>query len=654
MNSGKSLQKKYIFILLIFFCTFFISGATYAATPDTSPESTFTPKPGYKPIDPDPIRIGAWVTGGFKQQPVSSHYMTLGDSYTLHAQSVRSFASVLVHPNEKLTYSWIKTSDGINWEDIPNSNTPDLKINSAPNGKFPDIGSSGTVWYQAKASYLTFVFPEDFRSKISAIHVLENSIKATDIDISLESNYIYNIESDFDNNSITAIATPTPQNATGLPLWSISDSSLATIDPETGMITANKNHKDGSFFIKATIKNTDGSEVSKTALMNVGGGLFDKKVRSGDKATFNIQGFNSSNKGSNDLLVTWYQIDHTSGTPKMVKKEKNAFSYTTKATTEKDDGNQYYAKITMSYDGKEKTITTSKGLLTVLPSEDSNVVLTNSIQNVSGKDPEDTDTLVKNIINNDMISYDMLLNNNGQQDLHDTNLFLYLFTGTTIKSIKIDDTDIPKDRYSFEDTKNPLNDLLKLNVGDLSKGQKHHVVITTTTNDITEQRHFASRPYFIGTDSNDNHYQSIGERLELMYIINKITPHFNNISFDPIVNFQSTAIKYRTNPTNAPNDIVYIDDQRKKKHPLKIMLKQGSDLHNDQGTVLNAKLMLHKSASAPVSIVNKQKVSESILDEPLKSVAWNRNEGLLLHINGGYVPAGIYHTNLIWSIEDAP
>lgn len=656
MNLGKILQKKYIFILFILFCTFFISGATYSTTPDTDPESTFTPKPYFDPINAAPIKAGVQISGGFKYQPALNTHLSYGNQITLHVQSVRSLLSIIMNPAESLTYTWVKY-DGATWKKIPDVHGPDLIINANDSDKLQDIHSPGTNWYQVKAHYHTRVIPENFNSKIAAVHFLKTPIKATDLSITVDSNYLYNKKSDFDNSSLTPTATLTPSAATGTIKWEISDPTLATINPNTGEITANSNQKDGSFFIKATVTNNDGSQISKTLLMNVGGGLFDQKVRAGEDATFNIQGFNASNRSDSDLLVTWYKVDHILKKTTQVSQGFNQFSYTIKNTSEKDNDDHYFAEIVMFPNDKikRKKITTSTGLLTVLPSIDSLITLTNTISNTSITDKTDNDnSSLNDITNNDPIKYKMTLKNDDNQDLDSTTLHLYTYLNTKISQITINDKKIPETHWKIVPSEKNLNQLVQINVGALPANSKLNVVIDTITPKITEQRKFASTPYFVAADPQDNHWQAIGSELILNYITDKLAIHVNDIVFDPIVNFQGAMIKHRTDASNAPNDIVYIDDQRKKKHPLKIMLQQDGHLTNENKLVLDASLMLHKPDSAPVPITSPQEVTNSVQDEPLKSVAWKRDEGLLLHVKGGYMPAGQYHTTLTWCIKDAP
>jgi hypothetical protein len=56
----------------------------------------------------------------------------------------------------------------------------------------------------------------------------------------------------------------------------------------------------------------------------------------------------------------------------------------------------------------------------------------------------------------------------------------------------------------------------------------------------------------------------------------------------------------------------------------------------------------------PQNINNKILIEYSQKNQTLKSIHWNKDEGLLLHVDDTNFIAGQYNANLSWIIEDAP
>ncbi|WP_119325562.1 Ig-like domain-containing protein [Companilactobacillus musae] len=642
MNNYLISKKTAIFILPIFiFSILCIAGNQTEiiladAGTETNPGNIYFKKPSLHPV-----RFGVWVTGGFNVNLNSDYYVKVGDPLKLETHSVRSQVSTFEHPFEPLEHSWFEKKPNKNWSLIKGATNPSLNI---------DTSKVGTSYYQIHDLYSGIFSDDSFFSNSAAVHVIPNDIPAKSIKINVDNDYIYNSDNNFDKMTAYAHAELTPSDATEKVIWSISNTNLATIDQD-GKITS-VSGKEGSFFIKATITNKDGSVFSDTKLMNVGGGLYDQKARAGENATFTIQGFDDAIRDNTDhLTVEWHKKDPQGHDTKLMT-PVDPFIYITGPVSEKDNGDEYYAIIKL----RDKTLKTSVGKLSVLPTLDPNVVLNGKLQNISFNDGQDSSTALFNVVNGDTINYVMNLNNNGQRDLFNNKLSFYLSLKTEVMKIIIDGKQLDEHEYKINSNIDNNNQLIEIPVGNLKIGKQKNVQIETLTHGINNQLDFHSTPSFTGTDSDGHLYQSIGNPLELHYVSNKITPHFKDIQFESIYSFEKDVLKFRTNDTNSPNEIVHIDDQRRKKNPIRIFLKQPGSLSNSKnGSLLVATLQFYKlDKLLPQNINNKILIEYSQKNQTLKSIHWNKDEGLLLHVDDTNFIAGQYNANLSWIIEDAP
>lgn len=612
-----------ILILLLAHSTVIKAAASQASFPAPSPH---------------PVKhFGLWTTGGFNIEPGSDYYVTLGDYVQITTSSVRPSLSVHFEPP---SHTWYMSFE----------NQPPEIISEAKDAtlKFPPK-QTGTYRFQIFDKYTGFISSEKYYSEIATVHVLPKEIKVTGIsDINVDTDYLYSTNNNFGKNEAFASAHLVPSDSTVPVNWSISPDDLATID-DNGKVTA-KTGKEGSFFITATAINSDGSTVTKTKLMNVGGGLYDQKARAGTTATFTIQGFDQQeDRDDENVKVSWFKREGG----KIVglrNYNSNQFKYTTETLSEKNNGEKYFAVIEF----KNKTLTTSDGLLTVLPRLDPDVKVTSSITNLSfNSDDNGTQTLNK-VTNGDEIQYEIDLDNNGNIDFSNSYFFIYLNLTSQISKITVDDKEI-KD---FGLTLNAVNNFqkVKIQLNKFDPNTTKKIKINTITQGIIDHQNFSSKPFFIGVDSSDNSYQTLGDELRLNYISNGIILYPQNINFEPLEFFDTNTIKYRTAETNSPNEVATIIDQRRDKNATTLSLKQETPFMKylpetqslDQNTQLPANLYFYKSDQAPQPLNNETNIYTTFKGQPVKSLSWNKNEGILLHVKNANVPAGTYTSKLDW------
>lgn len=638
----------------------------------TAKEATI-PTEGF-PSTPAPIWAIIWMNSGFSKplkEVISATIDNTNYSNNIIPISNSFIKSSLTLPSASGNYTWYKKIDDGAWKVSDSGYVSALSVNS--NRKFntslnlldfKNLHSKKIITVKYQLAYILGVFSKDrYYSRIITVHILPTNVNAKSITIETDNDYLYNNKNnDLGTNVTYARATTDPEFATAQPEWSVSDESKATID-SNGEITAkptgssaNDSNQISSFFVYAKIKNADGTIVTASKLMNVGGGLYDQKARAGERATFVLQGFDNSTRDSFKTDVKWYKKKGKNGKPSSpLPKQDDPFRYTTEPLTKDDDGDYYYATIKMTYGNNDtQSLTTNDALLTVNPALNPNVKLTNQVENVSSKSDQDTPLILNDIVNNDLIDYKFQLNNDGERDLNNTTLSTYLSLGTEIVGVNVDGTDLTDSQYSTTAHINNRNQLLQINIGSLKINDKRNIIVHTLTHDIDRNFAFAATPFFIGTDDDQNDYQSIGSKFKLNYLNNELIPHIKTINFEPIYPFDVNADKYRLNSTNSPNEIITFEDHRKKKNPLKVYLNEPDNLIDTHNNSLAAIFKFKNDTSPyPQPIKDKVLVAQSAQDQTLQPIRWDKDKGLLLHVTKSNIIAGEYHTKLSWSIQDS-
>lgn len=200
-------------------------------------------------------------------------------------------------------------------------------------------------------------------------------------------------------NTTFAHAKPNPADSTALLSWSVDDTSLATIDKTTGMITANKSGKSGDLTVIATLTNSDGSTVEGEKTITIGGGLDDETVDEGTSATFSVLGAFDKQPDS----VVWHKVVNGKDT---TVETSTSLKYTTPETVYTDDGTQYYAVIKVTENdvngnAETNTITTNKAKLNVIANTIPKVIIQSTVYNSTYNDHNETDTQINNVIDGD-------------------------------------------------------------------------------------------------------------------------------------------------------------------------------------------------------------------------------------------------------------
>ncbi len=655
MRKRHSHQKKLVYKLVILLFSLIFIALNYSnkqTTTKADDEVVVTPK--FTPNKPPKKVIGIWMTNGYGLQPNPDYYTVVDTPVTLKTDAGRSVWTAAAGALDGVHYRWWQSTDGTNWTAV-------AKANNGYKKNFTVTPTEvGTVWYQLDTQYYNYftglLLKTHIYSNVAAVHTLADPVDALQLDVTSDDDYLYNT-SDKLSNTTYAHAQPTPSDATGTITWSVDNPDLATVD-ENGLVTANSNSLSGTVRVTATFTNNDGSSIKNYVDIEIGGGLDDQTVKSGSPATFTLQGKtggddDDGSSGTGTVNVDWYKYAPGSNTRVKVSSGTDT-TYTTPDTTMADDGSYFQAVLTFTSGSTTKTITSNKAKLTVLPSSEPDIEITNKITNDTYQDSANTDQLLNDSTGNDSITYhDTLTNKSTEGILKADSYVIPMLPGTKVNTVQVSGNTLSSDDYQIIPNSDTGADDLVINLDDFSHGDSKDIEVNTTVPDITAKQSFQFTPYVYGVNYDGNVYRQEGLDEEINYITNKVLPKVENIDYGTITAFSKDILKYRPDSLNSPNGIVTADDERRDKQPLKVFVTQNAPLSNNNGDVLPASLRFYSDGNYSEILNNKTQIYQTDNGAALKSIAWDKQNGLLLHIDNNFAIAGQYTTTLNWSFEDS-
>jgi len=228
-----------------------------------------------------------------------------------------------------------------------------------------------------------------------------------------------------------------------------------------------------------------------------------------------------------------------------------------------------------------------------------------------------------------------------------------MLADTKINSVEVAGQELTADDYQIiPDADTGAADLV-MSVGDFDRNESKDIVVNTTAPDITAKKSFPFNSYVYGTNYDGQVYRNEGPDEIIDYITNKISPQIEDIDFGTISAFSKDTLKYRPDKLNSPNSMVNVDDERREKKPLKVFVTQNTAMTNDDGDILSASLRYYDNGNYSDILNSKTPIHQTDDGATLNSINWNKEDGLLLHINDNYLKGGRYTTTLNWSFEDS-
>lgn len=655
-------SKKRWLIILIFISLLSASSFNqrYKQVKADDAETTVV-TPYKKPSGDASSFLGLRTRSGYILQPAEQTYIELGQTKSIYADAGRSLAAQLVwgilYPNR--SYQWYKSTDGKNWSKVSSKE-------SGTKNTLPLTPSEvGTTYYQLNTywtDWVGFTRNKQLYSNVATVNTVPEPVDAEDVKVTTDDDYLYNSVNDIVNTETYAHATPVPANFTGTVTWSVDDTNLATIDSETGLITANTNRLGGDLTVIATMHNPIGDDIQGSTKITIGGGLEDQTVHAGNTATFDLRGNvgdlddddEDDSDGDNDYTVKWYKEDPITHSRTQIQKDNpQALSYTTPETTLDDDGTIFLAIVQVKYNGKTYSYTTADAYLHVLPEGGPDLSLTNTLSNETYKDNNNTDTVLFGVNNGDSIKYtDTVKNESTSGTLKDAKYTLPLRKGTQVTSVKIDGKDTTDYETVANDDTN--SDDLVISGLNFKINESHSIEVNTTVSGIDSKTSYTSVPYITGKNDDNNTYQKFGNDETLNYTTNSVVvSKVRDIDYGTINSVGTGKTLARQDELNLPNNMMELEDMRRNKEPLTVTVSQDAPLQTKTGDVFAGNLRFYKDGDYTDLLEKPAVVATTKKDEELLSLGWDKDNGILLYLQSKLNVAGTYKTTLSWTISDS-
>ncbi len=606
--------------------------------------SDITPK--HRPTGDPVILFGIWLTSGFSLQPVSDIYEPIYNTVSpLFVDTGLDWLSWLADGGllASAKYTWYQSDDGgYSWTKFSTDAVPNITSN------LPQDMS-----YQVKVVWTSFLnpFSTTLWSKVSTVHWIPTPKNPTSIRAYVDYPYLMNNLPDKQVDTTHAQVVASPASSTNKSIeWSSSNPDVATVDPLTGKVSA-VNGATGTTTISCLWTNYDGSTLSASADVRVGGGLDDQTVHSGLSATFKLLGRITSDAGAeSDTSIVWHRIA-PDGKDTVVQTSDSG-SYTLKSTTMNDNKAKYYAVITIKSGDKTKQVTTNKALLTVIP-KPVDIQMDNHVFNITNPDKHNANnTELTGVQVGNHIQYKDTLKNLSTDTASDGDIIYEtkINEGDKLNGITLDGLPLEKDEdYTLEDKGD--YQLIKFTQGmSISADSSRTIKVDLQVGDEAKtQKQFDFYPSIQYSGQTNR-----GLIEHIKYASGTVSLKAKDIDFGVQNGLIAKKVYDRTASTNAPNATVDITDNRVEKDPISLTVTQTNPFQNEQGQNENNLLLrLYKQGEATTLIPGEAyNVADFKQGDTAKSVVWDKADGLRLYTDSANVSPGKYHSNLMWTIKN--
>lgn len=599
--------------------------------------------------------LGIWMTSGYNLQPQSNNYTVVDSPTTLRTDSGRSLWTAVTSLFAPAHYQWYETTDGKKWTAISKKNGGTKKnLTVTPT-------EIGTKYYQQEVEwyFMTSLLAPSVYSKVAAIHALDKHVAATGIKVSVDDKYLYNYESEITTTSTYAHAKVTPENFTGDIKWSIDNTDLATIDEDSGLITANSRTKSGIVTVTGTAVNNDGTTVSDDVEVTIGGGLEDQTVKAGETAEFALMGNIGEFEEQEDMNYTirWFKEDPITHEQSEIEVGNNTVSHTTPKTTLNDDGTLFFAYITVKISGRTYEYTTNEATLHVLPDGGPDITLDDTMENKTYDNTSDNSTNLYDVNKDDEVVFKTTITNNSSSgQLKDASYNLPLRAGTTINKVTLDDKELSDTDYEVK--KDSDSNELTLIVKNINLGiqKSASLVVDTKISDVNKREVYRSIGYLTGSDDSGGSVQKIGTPRSLNLTTNKLEYTVKDLDYGSIKPIGNDQVIFRqNNESNWPDNVMDVDDMRRDKTPITLSVSQDNDfVSEDKKNTLSGHLKFFDDDYEQDLLVGSAIVSQTKAGQEMTSLSWQANKGVLLELDNTKLNAsGKYETKLNWVFTDS-
>ncbi|AKP67344.1 hypothetical protein [Companilactobacillus ginsenosidimutans] len=599
-----------------------------------------------RPISPNPVHVPGWYfVPGFITQPMKEYNVHLKNDFQITAKvGLNNTASSGFGGNY---FSWFVSSDGVNWDKVSQNKHSRDTIDTSVLTDSSD--TEGVRYYQAYSEVQPQVFNKPIYSEIATVHFIKGDVNATEIKVNTSKDYLVS-NPNFDQY-ISASAITQPKGATGRVIWSSSDTNLATVDPYTGKITANPNRKTGTVKINAEIINPRymrNSNVFGYKELQVKKMLeIDGETNFQNTVLFRLNPDFDLSKSK----IEWFQkLDNqvhkfTNISDQIISKEIKL----------QDNNSEIYAVITpLDIDDKPLPNNATESnhvkiqVKDMPPGANRNVHIRQSLSNISIYGNSE------NIGVHQLLKHKITFNDDSEtygynDDNVDGNLRIPIsINETNIKIESIPSGYVPD--YRIE------NDGLHQDIIFENFPIKRHfgfdLIVSTRVDKIIDSSFDYNPVYKYRTLFNTDE-TVIGKPVHAEFSTNTIEINPKDINFGEHSKLEKDDVNREQDLDNEK--FVDIRDKRIKYSPISLFVSS-SGFQRKGAPVRNVPITLANYDENGIEISPKGnyfEVASSMNNSPLKSVFWNRKQGLKLKFNKLNFPDGDYHTTLYWTLEDS-
>lgn len=593
------------------------------------------------------------LISGYSLQP-TSQFTYIGQPVNLNVAisfNALDAAGSIVYPwYNRQWYSSTNPTSSSNWSKVSGGTSNKLTVTPT---------QVGTVYYQDSYVKSGLLLGKSFYSDVATVTTYPDPVDATSVSVDVDDDYLYNNQAEA--TTTYAHATPDPYNSTAKLSWSVDNTDLATIDPTSGLITANKKGLSGTVHAIATLTNSDGDTVQGSEKVKIGGGLDDQTVNEGQTATLKILG-NWSTVNS----ITWYHV--VDGKETAIS-GANEMSYTTPATTFDNDKDQYYAVLkvpSQDSNGNDTvtTVTTNKANLTVIANTDPKITSVNNIYNNSYDDHNEDNTVVNGVIDSDNLTVRGSFTDNNKNSVMKSAAIQVKLPNNIKSDPEVATPDVTGVKVDGQETENYYigpgpsgTDQYVYLFGIDYSANKTHTYEFSFVVDGNSNDQFLMTPELKGQDENEKDIEGIfsGNTLTINFSDNKLQGKANDIDYGALK--YSNIGKPVAGTINGQNtaDILSVSDNRRQKNQAQIYLSQTVPFTSGNGTKLPSELRFY-SADGTYQELSSDGIL--IADTPagnsVNSIENSSDIGLKLFIYNTAVKNEQYSSTLNWTIQNAP
>lgn len=578
-----------------------------------------------------PSPVGRWLTTGFLN--ISSKIIvSSNESFSLNA----SFSAP---PFVGFRYTDVKLYrlyENRKPEAIHHSAFINRKYTSRPIKE----SNPGEYYYQAVAT-VTYVLDlpyvtHTFFSNIMDVHINKEKVYATGIKIVNKENvYLNNFESYVTKYPLKIDISP--DNANGKIEFINSNEKMATVGPDTRIITATSNKQGGTFKVTAKIKGANDKYYEDSASVEVGHGLKDQTAKAGGEATFTIMGDVSRVVDK----IEWFKNDE--------KIQDGSSKFLHVRDLNMNSSNDIYrAEMIM---GNGKRLRTNDAKINVIPNKSPNVKLDFSMINATIHNP----LLDLNFFNNflNMVApRDKIIIQGTVQEM---NSYSSLKKGQLIFKVpmNVDKRSIHTfvDDDQVDSNYDEKNNTVVVNNLDFSEYPTIRVKVVYKINSFMPIK-FETSPKFKflenNTDQDNTQNEFFGRSLGMEFIPNTIKSEGTNLRF--VVNHVRGVVSEAYGKVMDPDDeVLKISDNRRDKPVTHVFLQ----LQEGQNTLFHPKYYYCPNGQSSQLLVPGQSVeiAKTRKDETLKSIIWKNNLKVVIPKDDPSV--GQFKSHFYWYISDS-